>query len=240
MRRPSCSSGVGRRDQGCRRWFQGVCAGAGLGPATARRARPSADVEGCRRSPGRRCWVVDAPWVRWSRSFACGDGSLSGVMSPNPRVAVLSVHTSPIDQPGTGDSGGMNVYIRAVAERLAGRGLDVDLFTRCRGGSDHEVKQLGRASAWSRSRPVRASRCPRPTYPGSCPSSWAACFASPTRTTAGYDIVHSHYWLSGWVGRAVERVVAGAAGGFVPHVGQGEELLAGARRGARAPGAVGG
>ena len=36
-----------------------------------------------------------------------------------PRVAVLSVHTSPMDQPGSGDSGGMNVYIRAVAERLA-------------------------------------------------------------------------------------------------------------------------
>ena len=58
-------------------------------------------------------------------------------MGHNPRVAVLSVHTSPMDQPGTGDSGGMNVYIRAVTERLAGRGIDVDVFTRCRGGDDH-------------------------------------------------------------------------------------------------------
>jgi hypothetical protein len=40
----------------------------------------------------------------------------------NPRVAVISLHTSPLDQPGTGDSGGMNVYIRAVAERLAAQG----------------------------------------------------------------------------------------------------------------------
>ena len=44
----------------------------------------------------------------------------------SPRVAVLSVHTSPMDQPGSGDSGGMNVYIREVAERVARRGLDVD------------------------------------------------------------------------------------------------------------------
>ena len=34
------------------------------------------------------------------------------------RVAVFSLHTSPLDQPGTGDSRGMNVYIRSVAERL--------------------------------------------------------------------------------------------------------------------------
>ena len=37
-----------------------------------------------------------------------------------PRAAILSVHTSPIDQPGTGDSGGMNVYIRSVATRSGG------------------------------------------------------------------------------------------------------------------------
>jgi len=59
-----------------------------------------------------------------------------------PRVAVVSVHTSPIDQPGTGDSGGMNVYIRAVADRLAAQGVEVDLFTRCRGHDDPEVQEL--------------------------------------------------------------------------------------------------
>ncbi|MDH5314202.1 MAG: glycosyltransferase, partial [Actinomycetota bacterium] len=63
-------------------------------------------------------------------------------MNDNARVAVLSVHTSPLDQPGNGDSGGMNVYVRAVAERLADRGVAVDLFTRCRGGDDHEVKLI--------------------------------------------------------------------------------------------------
>ena len=50
-----------------------------------------------------------------------------------PRVAVLSLHTSPQDQPGTGDSGGMNVYIREVAERLAAQGVNVDVYTRCAG-----------------------------------------------------------------------------------------------------------
>jgi len=59
-----------------------------------------------------------------------------------PRVAVMSVHTSPLDQPGSGDSGGMNVYIRAVAERLAAQGVEVDLFTRCRGEDLPEVTEV--------------------------------------------------------------------------------------------------
>ena len=52
-------------------------------------------------------------------------------LRPAPRrVAVLSVHTSPLDQPGTGDAGGMNVYVTEVARRLAERGVEVDVFTR--------------------------------------------------------------------------------------------------------------
>src|SRR3954471_11901296 len=46
------------------------------------------------------------------------------------RVATLSVHTSPLDQPGAGDAGGMNVYIVEVSRRLAARGIAVDIFTR--------------------------------------------------------------------------------------------------------------
>ena len=46
------------------------------------------------------------------------------------RVAMISVHTSPLDQPGTGDAGGMNVYIAEVAQRLAAPGRAVEVFTR--------------------------------------------------------------------------------------------------------------
>src|SRR2546425_13342207 len=49
------------------------------------------------------------------------------------RVALLSVHTCPLDQPGMGDSGGMNVYVRSVAKRLAEMGVRVDIFTRSSG-----------------------------------------------------------------------------------------------------------
>ena len=46
------------------------------------------------------------------------------------RLAVLSVHTSPLDAPGMGDAGGMNVYILETAIRLARRDIEVDIFTR--------------------------------------------------------------------------------------------------------------
>ena len=46
------------------------------------------------------------------------------------RVAVLSVHTSPLEQPGTGDAGGMNVYVLETSRRLADLGVEVEVFTR--------------------------------------------------------------------------------------------------------------
>src|ERR1039457_3588533 len=46
------------------------------------------------------------------------------------RLAILSLHTSPLAQPGTGDSGGMNVYVRELASAVARSGADCDVFTR--------------------------------------------------------------------------------------------------------------
>ncbi|MHB8468013.1 MAG: glycosyltransferase, partial [Acidimicrobiales bacterium] len=46
------------------------------------------------------------------------------------RLAVLSFHTSPLAQPGAGDGGGMNVYVRQLAAGLARSGVEVDVYTR--------------------------------------------------------------------------------------------------------------
>src|SRR6476661_1051212 len=46
------------------------------------------------------------------------------------RVAVFSMHTSPLAQPGAGDGGGMNVYVRALASALARAGVECDVYTR--------------------------------------------------------------------------------------------------------------
>ncbi|MEO8476033.1 MAG: D-inositol-3-phosphate glycosyltransferase [Actinomycetota bacterium] len=123
----------------------------------------------------------------------------------SPRVAVLSVHTSPIDQPGSGDSGGMNVYIRAVAERLAGQGVEVDLFTRCRGGVTHDVREI---APGIRVVSVKAGPClpiPKAEIPRYLPEFLGGVLRVAHEDGRGYDIVHSHYWLSGWVGRAAKE-----------------------------------
>lgn len=122
-----------------------------------------------------------------------------------PRVAVLAVHTSPIDQPGTGDSGGMNVYIRSVAERMAGLGVAVDLFTRCRGGATHEVREIAPGI-----RVVSAKGGPCHALPKSAVQRYLPEFLGGVLRVARedgnrYDLLHSHYWLSGWVGRAAKE-----------------------------------
>ena len=58
---------------------------------------------------------------------------LEPVPEPTPaisRVAMLTVHTSPLDAPGSGDAGGLNVYVIEVARRLAAAGVEVEIFTR--------------------------------------------------------------------------------------------------------------
>jgi D-inositol-3-phosphate glycosyltransferase len=123
-----------------------------------------------------------------------------------PRAAVLSVHTSPVDQPGTGDSGGMNVYIRSVATRLEARGVDVDLFTRCRGGEDHETKHLTKhAHVVS----IKAGPCepiPKAELPRYLPEFLGGVIRHAKMNDRVYDLVHSHYWLSGWVGDALREL----------------------------------
>jgi D-inositol-3-phosphate glycosyltransferase len=126
-------------------------------------------------------------------------------VNDNARVAMLSVHTSPMDQPGSGDSGGMNVYVRAVAERLARRGVAVDLFTRCRGGDDHEVKTI---APGIRVVSVKAGPCdlvPKGELPRFLPEFLGGVLRIAHEDGRGYDIVHSHYWLSGWIGQGAKQ-----------------------------------
>jgi D-inositol-3-phosphate glycosyltransferase len=58
------------------------------------------------------------------------------------RVAMLSVHTSPLDQPGTGDAGGMNVYVVELSKRLALAGTSVEIFTRATNRAQQPTTQL--------------------------------------------------------------------------------------------------
>jgi D-inositol-3-phosphate glycosyltransferase len=99
----------------------------------------------------------------------------------------------------------MNVYIRAVTERLADHGVQVDLFSRCRGGDDHEVREY---APGIRRVSVKAGPCmpvPKSALPRFLPEFLGGVLRVAHEDDRGYDIVHSHYWLSGWVGRAMRE-----------------------------------
>lgn len=124
----------------------------------------------------------------------------------SPRVAVLSLHTSPLDQPGTGDSGGMNVYIREVALRLAAQGVEVDVFTRCRGRDEPEIREIAPGTKMIT---VKAGPCaplPKSELPRYLPEFLGGVLGRAKADGARYDLVHTHYWLSGWVGRSAKEI----------------------------------
>ena len=149
------------------------------------------------------------------------------------RVAVLSVHTSPLDQPGTRRRRRHERLRRRAGRRLADRGVEVDIFTRA---TSQRPAAGGRAGArrapCDTSRPGRSRACPRRTCPASCaPSPPACCGPRRARPEGWYDLVHSHYWLSGQVGWLASRAVERAARPRDAHDGQGQEPRA--RRGRR-------
>lgn len=118
------------------------------------------------------------------------------------RVGLLSVHTSPLEQPGTGDSGGMNVYLTALARRLVARGTDVHVFTRATGGDlpPTVVTDDGVAVHHLPAGPPRAAKTDLASHLCAFYLGFAAHPAVP-----GLDLVHGHYWMSGWVGRQARK-----------------------------------
>lgn len=117
------------------------------------------------------------------------------------RVATLSVHTSPLEQPGGGDAGGMNVYILETARRLADSGVRVEIFTRA---TSSELPRMVMVEPGVIVRHVMAGPyegLSKQDLPGQLCAFTAAVLRAEAQHQPGwYDVVHSHYWLSGQVG----------------------------------------
>ena len=120
---------------------------------------------------------------------------------PYPRrIATVSVHTSPLEQPGTGDAGGLNVYVVEVAKRLAERGVEVDIFTRA---VSREVPPVAEFAPGVLVRHLPAGPfedLDKADLPGQlCHFTFEMLRAEAAYAPGRYDIVHGHYWLSGQV-----------------------------------------
>jgi D-inositol-3-phosphate glycosyltransferase len=128
------------------------------------------------------------------------------------RIAVISAHTSPLARPGGAKSGGLNVYVLELAHQLAALGCKVDIFTRATAKGQPEVTDLApnlRTVHLDAGPPVPLG--PDELY-DHLDAFYEALIDFNRRDGAGYDLVHSHYWLSGLVGQRLK-----AAWG-VPHV----------------------
>jgi D-inositol-3-phosphate glycosyltransferase len=112
------------------------------------------------------------------------------------RIAVLMVHTSPLEQPGIGDAGGMNIYVVESAQRMAAMGVAVDIFTRRTHASETATVEISPGVR------VRYFECGHGTLTKEqLPAHIAGLSKEFLRIVKdeNYDAIHSHYWISGKV-----------------------------------------
>ena len=114
----------------------------------------------------------------------------------NGRIATVMVHTSPLDQPGIGDAGGMNIYVLESAQRMAAMGVSVDIFTRRTDSAQADIVEISPCVR------VRHFDCGHGTLTKEqlpIHISGLSQEFSRIMRTENYDVIHSHYWLSGKV-----------------------------------------
>ena len=116
------------------------------------------------------------------------------------RVAFISFHACPLASPGEGKSGGMNVYARQLALALGNAGVHVDIFTRDHTESESKITEIAPGV-----RVIHLPGGPAETaldglFPH-LPEFSQALLEFQIETGLTYQAVHSHYWLSGWVGQ---------------------------------------
>src|SRR3954471_8491960 len=117
------------------------------------------------------------------------------------RLAMISLHTSPLDQPGTGDAGGMNVYVIELARRLARRGVAVDIFTRATSSALDPIVEAGDGVTVRHIHAGPFEGLTKHELPAQlCIFAREVLRSEAAQPVGHYDLVHSHYWLSGQVG----------------------------------------
>ena len=121
-------------------------------------------------------------------------------------IATLMVHSSPLDQAGTGDAGGMNVYVVESAKKMAAAGVNVDIFTRTNHPNLPETVEIADG--------VNVKHLVAGPFEGlskeELPSQLGALTSSfmnyqKQLPNDYYSLLHSHYWISGQLGWMVSE-----------------------------------
>jgi D-inositol-3-phosphate glycosyltransferase len=119
------------------------------------------------------------------------------------RIAVLSLHTSPLAQPGTGDSGGMNVYVRELVSSLAQAGVEADVFVRRWDDATPDVVEVepGFRVVHVQAGPVDLAKEQLPDVV----DDFAAGVGAHLARLGDVDAIHANYWLSGVAGHRLKH-----------------------------------
>jgi D-inositol-3-phosphate glycosyltransferase len=121
-------------------------------------------------------------------------------MKQPKRIAMLSMHTSPVARLGGKETGGMNVYVRELSRALAARGVAVDIFTRA---ADAQAPDMDTTSVgFPNARVINITAGPRAPVSKHQLVEYVGAFAQgiydfAAREKLNYDVWHAHYWLSG-------------------------------------------
>jgi D-inositol-3-phosphate glycosyltransferase len=120
------------------------------------------------------------------------------------RIAMLSVHSCPVGHLGARDTGGMSVYIRELARELGRQGNTVDIYTRVHDLADAQIMNMGENARLIHLRAGEEEEIHKLAVYSHLPD--FTCNLENFRKNNGlqYDLVFSHYWLSGWVGKYLQ------------------------------------
>ncbi len=120
------------------------------------------------------------------------------------RLAMLSVHSCPLGALGTKDTGGMSVYIVELARALGKQGHLVDVYSRVHDPQDHQIYELGQNARLIHLRAGGDGQIDKLAVYSYLPDFACNLEDFRKRKNLRYDLVFSHYWLSGWVGEYLQ------------------------------------
>jgi D-inositol-3-phosphate glycosyltransferase len=127
---------------------------------------------------------------------------------PVRSVAVLSLHTSPLSQPGVGDGGGMNIYVRSLASALARAGVACDVYTRAEHPDQPRVVTVEPSFRVIHVPAGPAAPVPKESLPDYVDEFTDLMLGQIRACGRDYEVLHANYWLSGQVAHRLKHELA--------------------------------
>ena len=126
---------------------------------------------------------------------------------PSQRVAMISVHTSPLAQPGAGDGGGMNVYVRSLASNLARAGVHCDVLTRAEHAEQPPLVEVEPGFRVVHLAAGPTAPVPKQSLPDLVEPFVDAALAFFASEDDSPQVLHANYWISGAVGHRLKHAL---------------------------------